>query len=215
MEALHFGTSGLDLLVFPTSMGRFYQWEDFGMVQALRDRLDAGHLQLWCVDSVDEESWYSRTRPPRARVERHLAYERYLLDEFLPRIGRPPVTVGTSFGALHAVLVVLRRPTHFAGFIGLSGAYDTQRWLDGYFDEDVYYTNPLAFLPGLTAEGYLAPLRSMEKRVVATGAEDRNLDDSLRIGRLLREKSVDITLDIWPGWSHDWPYWREMMRRYV
>ncbi len=215
MEALRFGVSGLNLLVFPTSLGRFYQWEDFGMVQALGDKIDAGYIQLWCVDSVDEESWYARGRPPRERVERHLAYERYVLDEFLPRIPYPPVTVGTSFGALHAVLFVLRRPTRFAGFLGLSGAYDTQRWLDGYFDDDVYHTNPLAFLPGLAAEGYLAPLRAMEKRVIATGAEDRNLADSVRMGTLLREKGIDVALDIWPGWSHDWPYWKEMMRRYV
>ncbi len=215
MEALHFGVSGLNLLVFPTSMGRFYQWEDFGMVAALIDKIDAGHIQLWCVDSVDGESWYAKAKSPRERVERHLAYERYVLDEFLPRMAHPPVTVGTSFGALHAVLFVLRRPTRFAGFLGLSGAYDTQRWLDGYFDDDVYYTNPLAFLPGLTSEGYLAPLRGMEKRVIATGTDDRNVEDSVRVGTLLREKGIDIALEIWPGWSHDWPYWKEMMRRYV
>jgi esterase/lipase superfamily enzyme len=215
MEMLVFGESGTPVIVFPTSMGRFYQWEDFGMIDALADKIDAGYLQLWCVDSVDGESWYAKDRPPRARVERHLAYERYVVAEFLPRVPHPPVTVGSSFGALHALLFVLRRPTLFGGFIGLSGAYDTQRWLEGYFDDDVYYTNPLAFLPGLTAEGYLAPLRSMEKRVIATGAEDRNVEDSVRVGTLLREKGIDVRLDLWPGWSHDWPYWKEMLRRYV
>jgi esterase/lipase superfamily enzyme len=215
MEALHFGVSGLSLLVFPTSMGRFYQWEDFGMVNALIDKLDAGFIQLWCVDSVDEESWYEKRRPPRERVRRHLAYERYVLQEFLPRVPHPPTTVGTSFGALHAVLFALRQPRRFDGFIGLSGSYDTRRWLDGYFDDDVYFTNPLAFLPSLTDEAYLAPLRSMEKRVIATGAEDPNVDDSLRMGTLLRQKGVDVALDVWPGWSHDWPYWKEMMRRHV
>ena len=82
-------------------------------------------------------------------------------------------------------------------------------------DQDVFYTNPMAFLPGLTDDRYLAPLRRMEKRVIATGAEDRHVEESRRIGALLREKGVQVQLDIWPGWSHDWPYWMEMMRRYV
>ena len=215
MEALRFGFAGLPLLVFPTSMGRFYQWEDFGVVAALADKLDAGYLQLWCVDSVDGESWYARGRPPRDRVLRHLTYERYLLDELLPRLPARPVAVGTSFGALHAVLLALRQPTRLAGFIGLSGAYDTARWLDGYNDEDVYFTNPLAFLPGLRDEAYLAPLRAMEKKVVAAGREDPNVEQSVRVGELMNAKGLGVRLDLWPGWSHDWPYWNEMLRAYV
>ena len=215
MEALRFGSSGLALLVFPTSMGRFYQWEDFGMINALRDKIDGGLIQLFCVDSIDEQSWYAKNRSARDRVQWHLAYERYILREFSAHFPHPPVTVGSSFGALHALLFVLRHPGRFNGFIGLSGAFDTRNWLDGYFDQDVYYTNPIAFLPGLNDPRYLEPLRGMAKRVIATGAEDRNVDESIRVGTLLREKGVDVTLDIWPGWSHDWPYWMEMMNRYV
>ena len=59
MELLVFGNAGLPLLVFPTSMGRFFQWEDFGMVDALRDKIEAGFVQLFCVDSVDERSEFS------------------------------------------------------------------------------------------------------------------------------------------------------------
>lgn len=215
MEALHFGTSGLPLLVFPTSQGRFYQWEDFGMVGALRDKLDAGFIQLWCVDSVDSESWYAHSVAARERVRRHLQYERYLLQEVLPLMGQPPVAVGTSFGAFHAVLLALRHPDRLSGFVGLSGAYDTKHWLDGYFDDDVYFTNPLAFLPGLWDEKYLRPVRGFTKKVIATGEQDAHVAESVRVGTLLREKAIDVWLDIWPGWSHDWPYWMEMMRRYV
>jgi esterase/lipase superfamily enzyme len=215
MEMLRFGDAGLPLLVFPTSQGRFFQWEDFGMVTALGDKIDAGHIQLWCLDSVDSESWYSKDRTPAERVERHLAYERYVLDEVCPRLGGAPVAVGTSFGALHSVLLALRHPNRVSGFIGMSGAYDVQPWLDGYFDNSVYFTNPLAFLPGLTDPAYLEPLKKMQKKVIATGEQDPNVSDSLRLGLLLREKGVDPRLDVWPGWSHDWPFWKDMMRRYV
>jgi esterase/lipase superfamily enzyme len=215
MEILRFGQAGLPLLVFPTSMGRFFQWEDFGLVGALADKIDGGFIQLWCVDSVDGESWYAKSKSPKERVARHLQYELYLLNEVLPRLPAPPVVTGTSFGAFHAVLLALRRPTRVSGFVALSGSYDTARWLNGYFDDDVYFTNPLAFLPGLTSESYLKPLRGMLKRVLATGEQDPNVSESVRVGSLLNEKGVGVALDLWPGWSHDWSYWKEMMRRYV
>ncbi|MDP9343024.1 MAG: esterase [Actinomycetota bacterium] len=215
MEVLRFGSAGLPLLVFPTSKGRFYQWEDFGLVGALSDKVEAGFIQLWCVDSVDGESWYADGRSADERVARHLQYERYLLDELMPRIPWRPVTTGTSFGAFHAVLLALRHPAQVNGFIGLSGAYDTDHWLDGQGGRDVYLTNPLAFLPGLSDESFLGLIRAMEKKVIATGQDDANVADSLRCGELLKEKGVDVWLDVWPGWAHDWAYWQEMMRRYV
>ena len=215
MELLHFGHAGRPLLVFPTSMGRFYQWEDFGLVGAIGDYIQSGAIQLVCVDSVDGESWYARDKHPAERVRRHLQYEAYIVDEIIPRLPAPPMTTGTSFGALHAVLLATRRPTRVSGFIALSGAYDSARWLDGYHDDSVYFTNMMEFLPGLTDESYLAPLRAMHPKVIATGEQDPNVEDSKRLAGLLREKGVDVGLDIWAGWAHDWPYWKDMMRRYL
>jgi esterase/lipase superfamily enzyme len=215
MEVLCFGASGRPLLVFPTSMGRFYQWEDFGLVGALSDHIEAGAIRLICLDSVDAESWYAKDKAPAARVARHLQYERYVLDEVLPRLSEAPVACGASFGALHSVLLAARHPDRVSGFIAMSGAFDTSSWLDYYSDDSTYFTNLLAFLPGLTDEAYLAPLRAMHPKVVATGSEDPNAQDSVRLGSLFRDKGIDVRLEVWPGWAHDWPYWKDMMRRYV
>jgi esterase/lipase superfamily enzyme len=185
------------------------------MVSALEDKIQAGYIHLVCLDSVDSESWYAKDRPPQDRIHRHLQYESYVLDEVLPRTKGRPVAAGTSFGALHSVLLALRHPDRLAGFVALSGAYDTSRWLDGYSEDGAYYINPLAFLPGLRDRAYLDPLQAMEKKVIATGENDPNALESVRVGELLQEKGVGPTLDVWRGWAHDWPYWKEMMRRYV
>src|SRR5262249_55584178 len=84
MELLVFGHGGARLLAFPTSMGRFYEWEEHGMAGVLGEHLDRGWLQLFCVDSVDGESWYCRWAEPAGRVRRHEQYEHYLLTEVLP-----------------------------------------------------------------------------------------------------------------------------------
>ena len=215
MELLRFGSSTKTLLVFPTSQGRFYQWEDFGLVAALARWIDSGEFQLVCVDSVDGESWYAKDRPPAERVARHLQYELYLLEEVIARLPERPVAVGASFGALHSVLLAARHPTRVSGFIAMSGAYDTARWLDGYNDDSTYFTNLAAFLPGLSDLAYLDPLRAMHPKVIATGAEDPNVKESVEVARLLREKGIDVWLDIWAGWAHDWPFWSDMMRKYV
>ncbi|MFN2543831.1 MAG: esterase family protein [Actinomycetota bacterium] len=215
MELLVFGGGGLPVLIFPTSEGRFYQWEDFGMVDALRDRTDAGFIQLWCVDSVDSESWYDRGRSPQQRVERHLDYERYLVEELIPRMPERPVAAGSSLGAFHAILLALRRPESLRGFIALSGAVDTGRFLDGDLSGPAYYASPLAFLPDLHDEAVLGPLRGMEKKVIASGEEDTNLHEVEQVAKHLLDRGVDVAFDRWPGWAHDWPYWKEMMRAYI
>ncbi len=215
MELLRFGDGGRPVLAFPTSMGRFYQWEDFGLVGALADPLEGGRLTLWCVDSVDGESWYGENRVPAERVRRHLEYERYVVDEVLPEVDGLPVLTGPSFGAFHAVLFCLRHPDRFGGFVALSGVFDNSRWLDGYHSAETYLTNPLAFLPDLADERFLGPLRAMPTKVVATGEDDANVRDSVRLSEVMQARGVPVQLDLWPGWQHDWPYWQAMVRRYL
>src|SRR6478672_8279014 len=84
MEMLVFGHAGSPLLVFATSMGRFFEYEDRGMIGVLGAKIEAGELQVFCPDAIDTESWYNKGVHPRIRVMRHLQYERYLLHEFLP-----------------------------------------------------------------------------------------------------------------------------------
>ena len=219
MELLVFGERGMPVVVFPTSRGRFYQFEDFGLVGHVAHRIERGELQLWCVDSVDAESFYDRTKEPHDRVRRHFAYERYVLNEVLPVISEEnPATsrclLGCSFGAFHAATFVLRHPEIASKVVCLSGAYDSSRWLDGRRDGDCYFVNPLAFLPGLTDERYLAPLRGVEI-VIATGDEDPNVDESRALAGLLRSKDIPAALHVWPGWQHDWQYWMDMMDAFL
>ena len=79
MESLVYGHAGQPILVFPSSMGRFYEYEDAGMIRALAGKLEAGSIQIFCVDSLDGESWYNKSVHPGARIWRHVQYERYVI----------------------------------------------------------------------------------------------------------------------------------------
>lgn len=222
MELLVFGHDGPAALVFPTSMGRFYEFEDRGLVGALAHRLEGGTLQLFCVDSVDAESWYHYSTHPYHRVQRHLQYESYLLEEVLPlaRSRLPSLSdgrfgaLGCSLGAFHAALLALRHPEAINFMLALSGKYENSAFLDGYSDTDSYLTNPLAFLPGLHDGTILDQLRAMQL-IIVTGATDPHVDEARSLSHLLWEKQVPNTLDIWDGWMHDWPYWAAMLTKYL
>src|SRR5437762_3210904 len=84
MELLIFGHGGARVLVFPTSQARFYEWEERGLIHALGEHLHRGWLQLYCVDSVDSESWYARWKHPAHRIARHQQYDDYLVREVMP-----------------------------------------------------------------------------------------------------------------------------------
>jgi esterase/lipase superfamily enzyme len=219
MELLVFGAHGTPVIVFPTSMGRFYQWEDFGMIAHLERRIEDGLLQLWCVDTVDVESFYNKQVSGQERARRHLAYDRYVAEEVVLAIhseNRDPrlELVGASFGAFHAVALATRHPGIANRTIGLSGAYDAAKWLDGMREEDAYFANPLAFLPGLADEQLLGPLRGTEF-VIATGIDDPNVGGSRQIVTTLQEKGVPAALHLWNGWAHDWPFWKEMVDTFL
>ncbi|MEJ7609377.1 MAG: esterase, partial [Bryobacteraceae bacterium] len=79
MELLVFGHGGARVLVFPTRQGRFYDYENWGLVAALQNSVDRGQLQLFCVDSVDSETLYCRSCAPHAKVARHAQFEQYIL----------------------------------------------------------------------------------------------------------------------------------------
>ena len=74
--------------------------------------------------------------------------------------------------------------------------------------------NPLAFVPGLTDERLLGPLRDTEF-VIATGVDDPNVAGSREIVAALQDKDVPATLHLWNGWAHDWPYWKEMVDTFL
>ena len=220
MEVLVFGHEGLPAVVFPTSCSRFYEFEDRGMVASVADKIERGELQLFCVDSVDGESWYNRNVPPRWKIARQVQYERYVMDEVVPFVrmlnGNPLLaTIGCSFGGYHAVNVALRHPDVFTACLSMSGAFDMSSFLWGYYDEDVYFQTPPHYMKNQSDGWYIERYRR-NTYVLATGYDDQCWDSNEKLAQVLREKQIPVRLDVWSYHNaHDWPCWKEMMRAYL
>jgi len=234
MEALVFGHAGQPILVFPTSMGRFFEYEDAGMIHSLASKLESGQLQVFCPDGVDGESWYNKSVHPGARIWRHVQYERFIVHEFLPflkwknwareiagaghaRASRDGVEIavtGCSFGGYHAFNFAMRHPDIVSACVTMSGSFDIKSFLDGYYDENVYFNNPPDYLPNMGDDWYLSRYRRM-KIVLGSADWDMCLDANVKMSAILHNKAVPHWLDIYGDHSkHDWPLWQRMAAKY-
>jgi esterase/lipase superfamily enzyme len=220
MELQIFGEAGVPVLVFPTSMGKYFEFVDRGMVAALGHKIYNNWAQIWCVDSVDGESWYNKRIHPRHRLERHMAYERYILDEVVPLIKRSNsspwlTTHGSSFGAYHAMNFALRHPDVVTGSVTFGGAFDISGFLDGYFDEDVYFQNPVSYIPNMGDPWYLERYHR-NRYVLVTGENDMCREKNERFSNILTNKGIPHEYQVWgDNTGHDWPWWNRMAPVYL
>lgn len=219
MELLVFGHAGARVLVFPTSQGKFYEWEDRGMMGALGDSLERGWLQMYCVDSVDAESWYNYGAHPGERAHRHAQYDSYLYNEVLP-FSRSKngnsflITTGASFGGYHAMNFGLKHADVADRILAMSAMFDIRSFTGGYSDDNVYFNNPMQFIPNENDSYRIAQLQHLDV-IMATGRADSLMPSARNMSAALWSKGIWNALREWDGWSHDWPYWQKMVQLYM
>lgn len=226
MELLIFGHAGRSVLFFPTRMGRFYEYENWGIIEALADRINSGELQLFCVDSIDAESLYNHGAHPQYRIYRHLQYEQYLLQEVLPLMRSKSGTndfeaAGCSLGAYHAANIAFKHPQLFNKLVCMSGRYDLTRPLqyfrdlfDGYHNQDVYFNMPRQFMANLDDENLLEQVRRLEI-ILTIGETDPFKPDNYEFSRVLNSKGVHHQLYAWNGYAHAPRSWKKMAQLYL
>jgi esterase/lipase superfamily enzyme len=83
---LAYGHWGRPVVAFPTELGRAWEYESGGMVDAIAGLIEAGRLKLYCVDSYDAASWSNQTAPLEERARAHVRYEDWILEQVVPWI---------------------------------------------------------------------------------------------------------------------------------
>ena len=225
MELLVFGHYGPPLLAFPSAGGRFYDWENHGMVEAARPWLDAGKVRLYCVDGVDHEAWLNHGATIQARAQRHRAYEHFILNEVVPCIrqdcdldeGAVAVT-GCSLGAYHAANFALKFPQIFNYALCMSGRYDLEAVIGPSDSMDVYFSNPIAYGANLHGD-MLAQVRANTHLALVCGQgawEDKCLAETHRLANILAAKGISHERDLWGhDVEHHWYWWKRQLAHYL
>ena len=172
MEFKVYGSAGVPVLALPARGGRFFDWENNGMPDAIAQLLNEGKIQLFCADSVDGEG---------------------VLNGDLP----------------------LRRPTLFAGAVGMGGIYDLSRFWGVENDDLVLRCSPLLYLQENGIANKLALAKAEENSLIlcaGQGAyEDDAKADTQALADVLQAQGLPAHLEVWGGdVSHDWYWWGKM-----
>lgn len=231
MEFKVYGHAGLPIVVFPCQDGKYFDFESRGMIDTIADKLEAGHVQLFCIGCVDEETWSVKGGDYHGRILWHEHYFRYVCEEFVPRLhqihaetdgnsyeGRIILT-GASMGGYHCVNFYLRRPDLFGGCLSLSGLFHAGYFFPGFDDLDIYYNSPVDYLPQMPYEHYLVDQYRHGKIIIVCGQgawEDEAKVDARILKDQFNRLNVPAWVDLWgEDVAHDWPWWLIQFPYYV
>ena len=226
MELLVFGHAGARVLLFPTRTARFYDYEDWKVIESLRYPIEQGWIQVYTLDSIDEESFYCFWAHPKGRITRHIEYEEYVLNEVIPFTATKNsnsflMSVGCSMGAFHAVNIAFKHPHLFGKVLAMSGRYDLTlslgmfaNLLEGHYCDDVYHNTPSHYVPNIHCSEQLFQIRKLQITIVC-GKEDVFIQNNREFSQNLWIKGIDHQFIEWEGLAHKASYWRQMLPMYI
>jgi esterase/lipase superfamily enzyme len=215
IEMLTFGHGGLPIIIFPTSLGRYYEAKDFKLIQSAKWFIDNGIVQIFCPDGIDRYSWYNKQVEPAKRAINHAWYDKMILEEIVEKVryntpSHRVAVAGCSFGGYHAANFAFKHLDVVSHMFSMSGSFDIKNFMSGYYDDTVYYNNPMDYLSSLN-DSKLWDL----KIILGTSDWDICKEANYQLSNVLTQKNVQHWLDVRPQASHDWPVWREMFPHYL
>jgi esterase/lipase superfamily enzyme len=193
------------------------------LIDAIKYFIDNGLIRAYSINSVNKYSLLNRESHPGWKVEMLSRYDKYIMDEVLPLIRNEcgqdakPLVTGASLGALLAVNTYFKHSDNFRGVIAMSGSYDIYNYLESYYDDNVYFNNPMMYLKNLNDDYHLPRLQQADSIVIATGQGNYEAPNKSReFSALLNSKGIPHLLDVW-GYdvAHDWVWWRKMLPHFL
>lgn len=223
MEVAVYGHYGFALLLIPTAASDYLEYEHMGLIDSISEFVNAGKVKVYCINSINAESWLNPHMHGYDKATRHQAFNDYVFKEVVPFIknttgpGIEIIAGGASFGALHAANLFFKHPDLINGIIAMSGCYDLSVYTDGYYDDNVYFNSPVHYLPNLKVEWHLSLYRQSRHIhfISGSGAYEKP-ECSQHISAILSSKNVHHELDIWgQDMPHDWWVWHRMLPYYL
>ena len=222
VTVVRWGLVGRPVLVFPSAGGDAEEIERNGLVDACGPLLAAGLVKLYSVDSVAGQAMVAKAGSVEHRMWLLNQFQEFVRAEVVPAIhadlgghAMDIIATGASIGAFNAVAVLCRYPDVFGAAIGMSGSYRIERFYDEAASQDLYFSAPLQFVPGLSGP----QLDRLRQRFVllASGEGDwEDVDSSWRMADCLGARGIPNRVDNWgPQWPHEWPTWRRMLPQYL
>lgn len=219
MPIASYGHFGFAILLIPTAAADYLEYERFQMIDAIAPFINSGKCRVFSIDSMNKESWMNNQMLPEHKAIRHNQFNEYVFNEVIPFIRNCSsdetmiYTCGSSFGALHAMNLFMKRPDIINGAISMSGVYDLTEYTKGFWDDQVFYNSPVHYIPSLNDNWYLDKIKASHHIHIYTGSGNfEDPDAAKKFAGILYTKGIWYDLDVWgPDIHHDWPTWRSML----
>ena len=229
MEFKVYGHAGKPVMFIPCQSGRFFDFENFKMLDHWAKWIEEGRCTVYSVDCIDDEAWAAQGADNRWRIENHEKWYHYVVDEMVPTINHLSgerngfhqgiLTFGCSMGAMHAANLYYRRPDLFDSVFAISGLYDQQLFFGDYCDDLVYNNCPGLYLSNLPDDHYYLDLYNRQHSLIVCGQGDWEgplLESTRRLEHVCRKKGINTRFEYWGlDVAHDWPWWFKMVEHYV
>ncbi len=224
MEFKVYGSSGKPVLFIPCQGGRFFDFENFHMIEQWGQWIEEGKCTVYAVDTIDNIAWAGTNMRERDRIENHERWYHYIVDEMVPTIHylsdrKDIMTFGCSMGAMHAANLHFRRPDLFDSVFAISGVYDSKLLFGDYMDDLIYDNCPVYYLTNMPHDHPYIPMYNSHKMlfVVGQGAwEDELLESTRKLDTVLCRQGIHAHFEYWGhDVNHDWPWWYKMVKVYL
>lgn len=220
-----YGHWGAPLLVFPSAAGMAHEWEAQGMIDAIAPWIHRGLLKVYCVESNVSETLNNSDGHPEWALQRHRAYEQAIMNDVVPFIRRDCAspnakiaTSGCSLGGYYAANFALKNPETFHYALCFSGRYHLPEFLRYHNSPDVYFNNPLWYVPNMEGE-HLERVKKNTHLTLVCGQgawEEGCIEETIMMGGLLAHKGISHNRDIWGrDVSHGWDWWKRQARHHL
>jgi len=222
VTVVRWGLVGAPVLVFPSAGGDAEEIERNGLVDACGPLLAAGLVKLYSVDSLAGQAMVAKAGSVEHRMWLLNQFQEFVRWEVVPAIhadlgghALDVIATGASIGAFNAVAVLCRYPDVFGAAIAMSGSYRIERFYDEASSQDLYFSAPLQFVPGLSGP-QLDRLRQRFVLLASGEGEWEDVDSSWRMADCLGAQGIPNRVDNWgPQWPHEWSTWRRMLPQYL
>lgn len=231
MEFKVYGHAGKPCIAFPSQNGRFFDYENRGIIDSMSWYIEQGKIQVFCVDSVDIDTWSADWKNAYDRINYQEAYYNYITSEFVHRVyeintygngggvASGILVYGCSMGAFHAMNFFCRRPDIFDAVLALSGIYEAGFFIKGFSNELTYLNSPLDCLKNMSYDHPYIDLYKKARIIACVGQgnwENECIDSTRELDFQFKRLGVPAWFDYW-GYDHphDWPSWLEQTPHFL
>ncbi len=229
MEFKVYGHGGKPVMFIPCQSGRFFDFENFKMLDSWAPWIEAGRCTVYSIDCLDDIAWAAQGSDCRWRTENHERWYNYVVEEMAPTIrhlsgerngfDQPIMTFGCSMGAMHAANLFFRRPDLFDSAFAISGLYDSKLFFGDYMDDLLYLNTPVEYLCNMPDDHPYIQMYNERKILIVVGQgdwEEPLLNSTRWLDTVCAQKGIHARFEYW-GYdvAHDWPWWFKMVECYL